>query len=307
MNNHFHKILNRMVLFTALIVAGLIMFWDEFLGICLTNIWLNGIIIGVVVFGIASCFFDVFRLVPEYKWLKNFFYSKPGAPIPQLPPFVLRPVAKMLTSVKLQQKTYISSQTLNSFLDIIIGRFDDQRDQHKYITNILIFLGLLGTFWGLLHTIGTFGGIINTMSFDVGSADAAEAMRNGLSAPLSGMGTAFSSSFLGLAGSLIVGFLTLQTTLAQNAIFRELEENLSSHTKLFGYLSNSSTGEETILPYIQSSVFEMTKAAGDMTKNIKDLNKHIRERDRALANNVAKLSRAVESIKGIKKNAAPKS
>ncbi|MDR0449139.1 MAG: hypothetical protein LBG89_01600 [Rickettsiales bacterium] len=301
MNNQFHKTLNRMVLFTALIVAIIILFWDDFLNIAMVNIWLNGAILGAAAFGTFTCFLDVFRLVPEYRWMKNFFYARPGAAVPQLPPFVLRPVAKMLTAVRVQHKPYISSQTLNAFLDIIMGRFEDTREQNRYTTNILVFLGLLGTFWGLLHTIGAFGMLVDGMDFGTDFAAATEAMRSGLTAPLAGMGTAFSSSFLGLAGSLMVGFLALQTTLAQNAIFRELEENLSNYTKLFGYLSQPESGEETILPYVQTAAFELSRSTDKMTKSVNELSKHIRERDKQMNAAIGRLSIAIDSVKEFKK------
>ncbi|MDR2685718.1 MAG: hypothetical protein LBB23_03020 [Rickettsiales bacterium] len=301
MNNQFHRILNRMVLFTALIAAGAILFWEEFLKLAMNNIWLNGCIIGVIAFGILSCFLDVFRLVPEYKWMKLFFYSRPGTPVPQLPPFILRPVAKMLTSVRVQHKPYISSQTLNAFLDIILGRFEDQREQNRYTTNILIFLGLLGTFWGLLNTIGAFGAIVGALDPAAASGSVVETMRESLAAPLAGMGTAFSSSFLGLAGSLIVGFLALQTSLAQNALFRELEENLSNFTKLFGYLSQPESGEETMLPYIQAAAVELSKSTDAMTKSVHDLGIHIKARDQQLSGAINKLNTAVLSIKSAHK------
>ncbi|MCL2629342.1 MAG: hypothetical protein FWD33_01465 [Alphaproteobacteria bacterium] len=301
MSNQFHKILNRMVLFTAMIMVAIMLFWNDFLDIVMTNIWLNGAIMGVAAFGVISCFFDVFRLVPEYRWMKNFFYARPGAKIPQLPPFVLRPVAKMLTSVRVQHKPYISSQTLNTFLDIILGRFEDQREQNRYTTNILIFMGLLGTFWGLLHTIGSFSAIVGGMDFGSDFGAATEAMREGLTAPLVGMGTAFSSSFLGLAGSLVVGFLALQTSLAQNAIFRELEENLSNYTKLFGYLSQPESGEETVLPYVQTAAFELSKSTDAMTKSVRELSKHIRERDKQMNSAINKMGAVISSIKEIKK------
>lgn len=306
MNSSFHKILNRMVLFTALIVAGIILFWDNFIGLAMNNIWLNGVIIGVAAFGIITCFADVFRLVPEYKWMKNFFYARPGAPIPVLPPFILRPVAKMLTSVRVQRKPYISSQTLNAFLDIIMGRFEDQREQNRYSTNVLIFLGLLGTFWGLLMTIGAFGSVVGGAEISGNALAAVEKLQQELVAPLSGMGTAFSSSFLGLAGSLIVGFLSLQTSLAQNALFRELEENLSNHTKLFGYLSQPESGEETMLPYIQNAAFELSRSTDSMTKSVKELSRHIRERDKQTNSALAKLYSVINSASKREKQSAKK-
>ncbi|MDR2769975.1 MAG: hypothetical protein LBB08_00825, partial [Rickettsiales bacterium] len=117
-----------------------------------------------------------------------------------------------------------------NFLDIIMNRFEDQRESVRYLTNTLIFLGLLGTFWGLLKTTGGFAELLNNLNFE--SEEVAESVRIGLAGPMSGIGGAFSTSFLGLGGSLIVGFLGLQTTLAQNAMFRELEEGLAGRTRV---------------------------------------------------------------------------
>ena len=113
-------------------------------------------------------------------------------------------------------------------LDLILLRFDDARESIRYITNTLIFLGLLGTFWGLIMTVGGFADLIGGLNF----ADDAvlTTMQAGLSKPLAGMATAFTSSLMGLAGSLVIGFLGLQVQLAQNAIFRELEDYLAAHT-----------------------------------------------------------------------------
>jgi len=223
MNSQFHRNLNRMSLFMALALAGLVLCYAEFLRIAMSNIWLNGAIIGVTIFGVGLCFVDMFKLLPEYRWLKRYFCGNCNAP---LPPRVLRPVAMMLQG----KNQRISPTTVHSFLDIILGRFEDQRESVRYITNTLIFLGLLGTFWGLIHTIGGFADMVGGLNFD--DENIMTALQVGLSRPLMGMGIAFTSSLFGLAGSLVVGFLGLQVQLAQSAIFRELEENLSSITAL---------------------------------------------------------------------------
>ena len=161
--------------------------------------------------------------------MKRYFGSKLRS-AEDYPPTVLRPIAIMLNRTRSNGSSFISAQTLNNFLDIILGRFEDQREQIRYLTNILIFLGLLGTFWGLLHTTGGFAELLNNLSFE--DENVAEVMRVGLSGPLTGIGTAFSTSFFGLGGSLIVGFLGLQAQLAQNAMFAELEEGLAGHTRV---------------------------------------------------------------------------
>ncbi|MDR0967483.1 MAG: hypothetical protein LBL75_01475 [Rickettsiales bacterium] len=227
MNSKFHHSLNRMALFTALIFIGIILFFGDLMQIAVVNIWLNGVIIGTTLFGIGLCFIDTLRLIPEYKWMREFFG---GARAPQLPPRIFRPIAIMLTRARAQRKNLLSAQTTNGFLEMIMGRFEDQRDNLHYITNVLIFLGLLGTFWGLIHTVGGFSDMITALDFN--DENVMNTMQASLGGPLAGMGYAFSSSLLGLAGSLIVGFLQLQTTIAQNALFRELEENMAIQTRL---------------------------------------------------------------------------
>lgn len=274
MNNQFHRNLNRMALFTALVIAGLVLWRHEFLRLALTNVWLNGVIIGTAVFGIGLCFADIFRLVPEYRWMKRFFSGDPrmrAKAANKLPPRLLRPVAIMLNRAASQQNNYISAQTLDNFLNIILGRFEDNRESVRYITNTLIFLGLLGTFWGLINTVGGFADLINALDF--ANDDVMNSVQTGLAMPLGGMSTAFACSLLGLAGSLIVGFLGLQTTLAQNAMFRELEENLSDRARLFGYLSAGGRGEETALPYVNAAAKELSKSIDRLDKTITKINK----------------------------------
>lgn len=223
MTKQFHHALNRMALFTALLAAGLMLFYGPFLRVAAANFVLNGIIIGTTLFGIGLCFVEMFKLLPEYKWARAYFAGRKNAP---LPPRLLRPVALMLRARPIR----IPASTLNGMLDMIQMRFEDARESVRYITNTLIFLGLLGTFWGLIITVGGFADLISNLNF----ADEAvlTTMQTGLTRPLSGMATAFTSSLMGLAGSLIIGFLGLQVQLAQNGIFRDVEDYLAAHTSV---------------------------------------------------------------------------
>ena len=223
MTNQFHRALNRMAFFTALLVAGLILFYEPFLRVASANIVLNGIIIGTTIFGIGLCFIEMFKLLPEYKWARAYFAGRKNA---ALPPRLLRPVALMLRARPLR----IPASTLNGRLEMIQIRFDDSRESVRYITNTLIFLGLLGTFWGLIITVGGFADLIGNLNF--ADENVLTAMQSGLTRPLSGMATAFTSSLMGLAGSLAVGFLGLQVQLAQNGIFRDVEDYLAAHTSV---------------------------------------------------------------------------
>ena len=223
MTKHFHSELNRMALFTAILVVGVLFFWADFMAISVANIWLNGIIIGTTLFGIGLCFVLMFGLLPEYKWLHGYTTGRRGL---KLPPVLLRPVAQMLSS----RPKRISATTLNGFMEMILLRFEDSRESVRYITNTLIFLGLLGTFWGLILTVGGFAELIGNLNFS--DETVLQSMQAGLARPLAGMATAFTSSLLGLGGSLTVGFLGLQVQTAQNMIYHELEDYLASHTRV---------------------------------------------------------------------------
>ncbi len=221
MTKYFHRNLNRMTLFTAVLAAALLWFWPDFMRVATTSIYLNGVIIGTTLFGIGLTFVEMFKLLPEYRWLHEYTTGRRHA---KLPPRLLRSVALVLQS----RPARIAPATLNGLLDMIVIRFEDSRESVRYITNTLVFLGLLGTFWGLILTVGGFADLIGNLNFEDESVMLA--MQAGLSRPLSGMATAFTSSLMGLAGSLIIGFLGLQVQLAQNSIFRELEDYLASRT-----------------------------------------------------------------------------
>ena len=228
----FHKHLNSMALFTALVAFGIFHIRADFLRFAVTNIYMNGAIIGITIFGAAVCFLQIFSILPEYQWLRRYFTNKTrGAN--DLPPVILRPIAIVLNRGRADGVGVISAQTLNNFLNIIMNRFEDQRDAVRYLTNILILIGLLGTFWGLLNTTGGFAEMLNNLSFE--GDDVMETVRSGLAGPMKSIGTAFSTSFFGLSGSLIVGFLGLLTGFAQNAMFRELEEGLAARTVIKDY------------------------------------------------------------------------
>ncbi len=216
----FHKNLNIMSLFTAGLLAVLLVFWRTFMNIAASNILLNGIIIGTAVFGIGLCFVNIFRLLPEYKWLHAYFDGRANS---GFVPKLLRPVALALRN----RHAHIDSSTMTDLLDLVSIKIEDERDSVRYVTNTLIFLGLLGTFWGLILTVGGFAELLMNLDFD--NANVLQNMQIGLSKPLIGMATAFTSSLLGLAGSLAVGFLGLQLQFAQNTVFQDLTDFMSKY------------------------------------------------------------------------------
>lgn len=191
-----------------------------------TNPGLNGLIIGVLAVGVLLAFNQVVRLFREVRWVNSF---RAGGSESR-DPILLAPMKVLLGR---SSATALSTVSLRTILDSIATRLDESRDISRYLIGLLVFLGLLGTFWGLLQTIGSIGTTIQ--SLDPGSGDANDvlnALKSGLAAPLAGMGTAFSSSLFGLAGSLVLGFLDLQAGRAQNRFYTELENWLSSVTDL---------------------------------------------------------------------------
>jgi hypothetical protein len=190
-----------------------------------TNPGLNGLILGVLVVGIALAMAQVIRLFREVRWVNSFRSGITETVEPVL-------LAPMKTLLGRSQATTLSSSSMRSLLDSIATRLDESRDIARYLTGLLVFLGLLGTFWGLLQTIGSIGNTIQTLEPGGNSGDMLNSLKSGLQAPLSGMGTAFSSSLFGLSGSLVLGFLDLQAGRAQNRFYVELENWLSTVTDL---------------------------------------------------------------------------
>lgn len=193
-----------------------------------TNPGLNGLIFGVLLVGILLAFGQVLRLLPEIRWVNSFRDGDRDGTT--RPPVLLAPMRALIGR---RQSMALTTTSTRSILDSIATRLDESRDISRYLIGLLVFLGLLGTFWGLLETVGSIGQTIQSLDPSSGSTtDVLDSLKAGLQAPLSGMGTAFSSSLFGLSGSLILGFLDLQAGRAQNRFYTELENWLSSVTDL---------------------------------------------------------------------------
>jgi len=216
-----------MVIFLILVgFAGAILFRQAH-NAFVANPGLNGLILGVLMIGILLAFNHVVSLRPEVRWF-NSFRAAGSAEKAGREPVMLAPMRALMSS---SNTGAISTAALRSILDSIASRLDETRDTTRYLTGLLIFLGLLGTFWGLLGTIGSINTVIQGLDPGSGeTADILNTLKESLSAPLTGMGTAFSSSLFGLSGSLILGFLDLQAGRAQNRFYNELENWLSSVT-----------------------------------------------------------------------------
>ena len=208
----------RMLVFLILISLIVFVIHQQVWGAFKANPPLNALIVGVLVIGIILSFRQVIRLFPEVAWVNNFRMADPGITT-QRAPALLAPMAAILGD-RIGRMT-ISTTTMRSILDSIAVRLDEAREISRYMTGLLIFLGLLGTFWGLIETVGSVGSVINNMKVGGDANQVFDTLREGLAAPLSGMGISFSSSLFGLAGSLVLGFLDLQMSQAQNRFHTE--------------------------------------------------------------------------------------
>ena len=220
----------RMFIFLMLVGFAVAILQKQALEAFKHNPGLNGVIIGVLVFGIGYFFRQVLLLFPEIRWINKFRISDPGLTI-DAQPKLLAPMATMLRDRR--GSLSLSTNAMRTLMDSIAARLDETREISRYLVGLLIFLGLLGTFWGLLGTISSIGEAIDKLDPNVTEGTRSfDSLKSGLKKPLNEMGTAFSASLFGLAGSLILGFLDLQAGQAQGRFYNELEEWLAHITEL---------------------------------------------------------------------------
>ncbi|MGY8955787.1 MAG: flagellar motor protein MotA [Alphaproteobacteria bacterium] len=243
--------MTRMAIFLAVAIAGVAVLHKPLIEAFLANPAINGIIVVVLVLGILFVFRQVWVLNVEVRWIEAYRSLQPGVSATD-PPRLLAPMASMIGDRQGQLR--LNTTSLRSILDGISARLDESRDISRYLIGLLIFLGLLGTFWGLLQTVSAVADVI--AGLQVGGDDTVQIfndLKTGLEAPLSGMGTAFSSSLFGLAGSLLLGFLELQAGAAQNRFYNDLEDWLSSATRVSsGGPVSVGDGDQSVPAYIQA-------------------------------------------------------
>ena len=216
----------RMLVFLVLCSLLLVVLYKQIMAAFFANPGLNALIGAVLLIGIILSFRQVIRLYPEVAWVNSFRISDPGLAV-ERHPTLLAPMAAILGGERIGRMT-ISQTTMRHLLDSIATRLDEARDISRYMTGLLVFLGLLGTFWGLIETVGSVGKVIEGLKVGGDAGSLFDTLKEGLAAPLSGMGISFSSSLFGLAGSLILGFLDLQSSQAQNRFYTDLEDWLAS-------------------------------------------------------------------------------
>jgi biopolymer transport protein ExbB/TolQ len=192
----------------------------------------NSLILSVLLIGIAYTYRQVFKLIPELEWIANFRTGSSDLSVKQ-EPRLLKPLTRHLGVDLKKDRFRMSAMSLRTVLDGIRGRLDESREISRYLISLLIFLGLLGTFWGLLGTISAVGQVIVNLQIESGDFNTIfRDLQAGLLQPLEGMGTAFSSSLFGLGGSLVLGFVDIQAGHAQNRFYDSLEEWLAGVTHL---------------------------------------------------------------------------
>jgi len=252
----------RMVIFLVIAAFVALILWKQIVFAFWANPGLNGFILLVLAFGIVLAVRQVMRLFPEVRWANAFRRREPDFDA-AAKPRLLGPMAALLGD---RGVAGISPEVMRSILDSIGMRLDETRDITKYIGGTLVFLGLLGTFTGLSETVSAVGDTLK--SLNVGATDIGavfEDLKTGLAKPLSGMGVAFSSSLFGLAGSLVIGFLDLQASQAQNRFYNELEDWLSTEAEVD--LDGDGAGGRGIAEQLRASIDRLARVAQEGGSN----------------------------------------
>jgi len=245
----------RMLVFVVLVGLVAFVLHKQIEVAFMANPGLNALIIGVLFIGIVLSARQVIRLYPEIAWVNNFRLADPGLAVDR-PPVLLAPMATILGSRV--GRMAMSSQLMRGILDSIATRLDEARDISRYMTGLLVFLGLLGTFWGLIETVSSVGNVIQGLKAGGDAGNMFDSLRDGLAAPLSGMGISFSSSLFGLAGSLVLGFLDLQSSQAQNRFYTELEDWLS--TTVYDHAGEPAVSAAGVTGEVRSAIDRLREA-----------------------------------------------
>ena len=255
----------RMILFLVLVAAIAVAFHQQLATAFMANSAINGVIVAVFFFGVIYVFRQVGMLNSEIAWMEMFRRRRPGVSV-QTQPRLLATVAAAFS--EREGPVRLSAMSTRALLDGVSARLDESGQIARYLTGLLIFLGLLGTFWGLIQTIGAVSEVIGGLRAGGGANPGVfEDLKVGLRGPLSGMGTAFSSSLFGLAGALVLGFLDLQVSQAQNRFFQELEEWMSTITR---HASGSIAfdGDHSVPAYIQALLEQTAESLEGLQKTV---------------------------------------
>jgi hypothetical protein len=272
--------LARMLVFLVLCGLVMVVLYKQIVVAFFANPGLNALIGLVLFIGTILAFRQVIRLYPEVSWVNNFRISDPGLALARRPT-LLAPMAAILGGERTGRMS-ITQQTMRHLLDSIATRLDESRDISRYMTGLLVFLGLLGTFWGLIETVGSVGKVIDGLKVGGDAGALFDTLKEGLAAPLGGMGISFSSSLFGLAGSLILGFLDLQSSQAQNRFYTDLEDWLASTVREYsGETALGGSELQNVIERLRASLEEggsrgNTAAMANLAEAIQGLVAHMR-------------------------------
>src|SRR3569832_2410615 len=270
----------RMVVFLVLCTLVGVVLYKQIIQAFFANPGLNALIGGVLFIGIVLAFRQVIRLYPEVSWVNNFRIADPGL-APARHPKLLAPMAMILGGERTGRMS-ITQTTMRHLLASIANRLDEARDISRYMTGMLVFLGLLGTFWGLIETVGSVGKVIDGLKVGGDAGALFDTLKEGLAAPLGGMGVSFSSSLFGLGGSKILGFLDLQSSQAQNRFYTDLEDWLASTVRNYSGDAGSSGDLEAAVDRLRGALEEgngskaTTTAMANLAEAIQGLVSHMR-------------------------------
>ena len=271
----------RMLVFLVLCALVTVVLYKQIITAFFANPGLNALIGAVLLIGTILSFRQVIRLYPEVSWVNNFRISDPGLAVERQHPTLLAPMAAILGGERTGRMT-ITQQTMRHLLDSIATRLDEARDISRYMTGLLVFLGLLGTFWGLIETVGSVGKVIDGLKVGGDAGALFDTLKEGLAAPLGGMGISFSSSLFGLAGSLILGFLDLQSSQAQNRFYTDLEDWLASTVREYSGEAGSGGELQAAVERLRATLEEggasraTTAAMANLAEAIQGLVAHMR-------------------------------
>ncbi|MEQ9124660.1 MAG: flagellar motor protein MotA, partial [Alphaproteobacteria bacterium] len=277
------RFLARMALFLAAAFAAVLTIWRPALDAFMANPPLNGVIVGVFFVGVFVCVRQAWRLTDEIRWVEA-FRLRGAEQAAARSPSLLAPIARALSETGPRKS--LAGASARALLDGLGSRLDESRELARYLLGLLIFLGLLGTFWGLLETVRSVGDVIDGLAVDQGAAgDTFGRLQSGLRAPLDGMGTAFSSSLFGLAGALALGFLDLQAGQAQNRFFMDVEDWISGMTR-FQSATALGDGEgpaASTSAYVEALLGQTAETLDDLSRLVARGEEGRRETQQALA------------------------
>jgi hypothetical protein len=250
----------HMLVFTLVVAILAAVLFSSIKNAFMANPGLNGLIVVTLILGSLYAFRMVWRLSPEVNWVNEF---RMGQPNEADPPVLLGPMANLLSDTN--RRTMLSPQTMRSLLDSLASRLDESRDLLRYLVGLLIFLGLLGTFWGLLATVSSVGDAIKNLDVtSTQSSSVFDELKTGLQKPLAGMGLSFASSLFGLAGSLILGFMDLKASQAQNRFYHNFEDWLSTMTDV-----GAGEGQSTGVPaFVRLDMQNLQRSVERLNQNV---------------------------------------